>query len=73
MPPNYGAFYNSRFENLFLSLSEKYKVPLVPKILDQVADDSSKMQADGMHPTAGGQEQVLKNVWPYLLPLLVKR
>ncbi len=72
LPPNYGAFYNSRFAALFQSLSEKYKVPLVPKILDQVADDSSLMQADGTHPTAEGQKQVLENIWPHLLPLISK-
>ncbi|MEA1888303.1 MAG: arylesterase [Pseudomonadota bacterium] len=71
LPPNYGAFYNSRFAALFQSLSEKYQVPLVPKILDQVADDSSLMQADGTHPTAEGQKQVLENVWVHLVPLLV--
>ncbi len=72
LPPNYGAFYNSRFAALFQSLSEKYKVPLVPKVLDQVADDSSLMQDDRTHPTAEGQKQVLENIWPYLLPLMSK-
>jgi len=72
LPPNYGVFYNARFVALFQTLSEKYKVPLVPKILYQVADDSSLMQADGIHPTAEGQKQVLENIWPYLLPLLEK-
>lgn len=72
LPPNYGTFYNSRFENLFQSLSEKYKVPLVPKLLDQVAEYATLMQADGMHPTAEGQKQVLQNVWPYLQLLLEK-
>ncbi|GMR06174.1 MAG: arylesterase [Gammaproteobacteria bacterium] len=70
LPPNYGVFYNSRFATLFQTLSKKYKVALVPKILDQVADDSSLMQADSKHPTAEGQKQVLQNIWPYLLPLL---
>ncbi len=72
LPSNYGAFYNSRFAALFQSLSEKYKVPLVPKILEQVADDASLMQEDRTHPTAEGQKQVLENVWPHLLPLLGK-
>jgi acyl-CoA thioesterase-1 len=72
LPPNYGAFYNSRLAALFQSLSEKYKVPLVAKILDQVADNSKLMQDDRTHPTAEGQKQVLENIWPYLLPLLSK-
>ena len=72
LPPNYGAYYNSRFATLFQNLSEKYKVPLVPKILDQVADDSTLMQADRTHPTAEGQKQVLENVWPQIETLLEK-
>lgn len=72
LPPNYGAYYNSRFAILFQNLSEKYKVPLVPKILDQVADDSALMQADRIHPTAEGQKQVLENIWPQLETLLEK-
>jgi acyl-CoA thioesterase-1 len=72
LPPNYGAYYNSRFATLFQNLSEKYKVPLVPKILDQVADDSALMQADRIHPTAEGQKQVLENIWPQLETLLEK-
>lgn len=72
LPPNYGTYYNSRFATLFQNLSEKYKVPLVPKILDQVADDSALMQADRTHPTAEGQKQVLENVWPRLETMLEK-
>ncbi|MFW2439773.1 MAG: arylesterase [Arenicellales bacterium] len=72
LPSNYGSFYNSRFAALFKTLSEKYDVPLVPKILDQVADDADLMQEDRTHPTAEGQKQVLENIWPYLLPLLGK-
>jgi len=72
LPPNYGAFYNSRFAALFESLAQKHKVPLVPKILDRVADDPELMQDDRTHPTAEGQKQVLENVWVYLLPLLME-
>jgi acyl-CoA thioesterase-1 len=28
------------------------------------------MQADGIHPTAAAQSQILDNVWPHLAPLL---
>jgi acyl-CoA thioesterase-1 len=72
LPPNYGAYYNSRFATLFQNLSEKHTVPLVSKILDQVADDSALMQEDRTHPTAEGQKQVLKNIWSQLETLLEK-
>ena len=72
LPPNYGAYYNSQFADMFQRLARNYNVPLVPKILDQVADNSELMQADRTHPTAEGQVQVLENVWPSLESLLEK-
>ncbi len=70
LPPNYGTFYNTQFSELFQSLSKKYGLALVPRILDKVAGNSVLMQEDGMHPTSAGQKQILENVWPYLLPML---
>lgn len=70
LPPNYGEFYNARFARLFQQLSVTYQVALVPRLLDQVADHGELMQADGIHPTAAAQAQILDNVWPYLQPLL---
>jgi acyl-CoA thioesterase-1 len=70
LPPNYGAFYNTRFATLFQQLSDTYRVALVPKLLNQVADHPELMQADGIHPTAAAQPQILDNVWPHLAPLL---
>ena len=72
LPPNYGVYYNSQFADMFQRLASKYNVPLVPKILDQVADNAELMQADRTHPTAQGQIQVLENVWPLLESLLEK-
>ena len=46
LPPNYGVYYNSQFADMFQRLASKYSVPLVPKILDQVADNSALMQED---------------------------
>jgi acyl-CoA thioesterase-1 len=73
LPPNYGAYYNSQFAALFQRLASKYNVPLVSKIMDQVADNPDLMQADGTHPTAKGQKQVLENVWPLLETLLSRQ
>jgi acyl-CoA thioesterase-1 len=73
LPPNYGAFYNSRFAALFQQLADTWHVALVPRLLDQVADHPELMQADGIHPTAAGQAQILDNVWPHLQPLLLNQ
>ena len=71
LPPNYGAFYNTRFAALFRQLADTRHVALVPRLLDRIDDQSELMQADGIHPTAAAQVQILDNVWPHLQPLLV--
>ncbi len=73
LPPNYGSVYIQQFENLYAKLSKKYHVALVPKILDKVADYRQLLQQDGIHPTAQGQAQVMRNVWAGLEPLLHKQ
>ena len=44
-----------------------------PKLLDQVSDHRELMQADGIHPTAAAQAQILTNVWLQLEPLLTSQ
>lgn len=70
IPPNYGRRYTEAFEQAFVDVATENNVPLVPFILDQVATDPSLMQADGIHPTAAAQQQILDNIWPRLKPLL---
>ena len=72
MPPNYGPVYNEKFAALFEGLSERFQVPLVPRMLDQVADYRELMQADGIHPTAEAQPKIMKNIWAGLEPMLGK-
>ena len=70
LPPNYGPVYNRKFAEIYQRLSVSYQVPLVAKMLDNVAENGELMQADGMHPTADAQPQVMENVWTGLEPLL---
>ena len=70
LPPNYGPVYNQKFAEIYQRLSDSYQVPLVAKILDNVADNGELMQADGIHPTADAQPQVMENVWAGLEQLL---
>jgi acyl-CoA thioesterase-1 len=70
LPPNYGPYFINQFTAMYRELAEKYQVPLVPRILDQVADFPELMQDDGMHPNREGQKQILENVWPKLERLL---
>jgi acyl-CoA thioesterase-1 len=73
LPPNYGAFYNTRFAALFRQLADTRQVALVPRLLDGIDEHAELMQADGIHPTAAAQARILDNVWPHLLPLLDSR
>ncbi|HEV2110948.1 MAG TPA: arylesterase [Gammaproteobacteria bacterium] len=72
MPPNYGAEYTRAFSQAYKDLARRYGVPLLPFLLKGVAEHRELMQADGMHPIAEAEPQVLDNVWPGLKPLLKK-
>lgn len=72
LPPNYGAFYNTRFAALFQQLAETWQVALVPRLLEHIDDQTELMQADGIHPTAAAQARILDNIWLHLRPLLVQ-
>ncbi len=70
MPPNYGAAYTREFESAFRDLARRYRVALVPFLLDTIADRPALFQADQMHPTAQAQPVLLENVWKALRPML---
>jgi len=70
IPPNYGPQYTSAFDSMYKDLSRSLDVPLVPFLMDGVALDPTRMQADGLHPNADGQPRLLENVWPSLQKLL---
>jgi acyl-CoA thioesterase-1 len=70
VPPNYGRRYTQAFEQVFVDVAKEKNVPLVPFILQDVANHTALMQGDGIHPTADAQRQILENIWPTLVPLL---
>ena len=69
LPPNYGPDYIATFQRIYSDLAAKYKVALIPFLLEGVAG-TSRMQRDGMHPTADGNRLVAATVMKYLQPLL---
>jgi acyl-CoA thioesterase-1 len=71
IPPNYGP-YADQLAALYPRLAEELDVPLVPFLLDKVGGIRSLNQADGIHPTAQGQEIVARNVLPYLEKMLAE-
>jgi len=72
IPPNYGQSYTAHFSDLYAELAEEFHVLLITFLLDQVALNPDLMQADGIHPNARGQQQLLDNVWEVLEPVLVR-
>lgn len=70
LPPNYGPAYNQRFTALYRGLADRHGVPLVPRLLDRVAEHREWMQADGIHPKAEAQPRIMQNVWAGLKPML---
>jgi acyl-CoA thioesterase-1 len=70
LPPNYGADYIRDFERIFADTATKYRVPRIPFLLETVIAAPGAMQADGIHPTAKGNEQVAAYVLRYLEPML---
>ena len=70
LPPNYGPDYIRQFEIIYKDLAARYKLPLIPFLLQGVAGVPGMMQADGIHPTRRGAEVVAKLVMGALKPLL---
>jgi acyl-CoA thioesterase-1 len=70
MPPNYGRAYTERFYGMYGELARQLKTPLVPFMLEGVAQDPAMFQADRMHPVATAHPIILSNIWPKFAPLI---
>ena len=67
LPPNYGPAYIPKFEALYKDLAAKYKLALIPSLLEGVGGHDDLMQRDGIHPNAAGARQVEALVMKSLL------
>lgn len=70
IPPNYGPEYAQGFADMYPRLAKEMDVPLVPFLLEGVGGVADLNQADGIHPTAEGQEKVADLVTPYVADVL---
>ncbi len=70
IPPNYGIEYAREFRELFPQLAKKARAPLIPFLLEGIADRRELFLPDQLHPGAAAQPRILDNVWPILEPLL---
>jgi len=71
MPPNFGAAYNARFQQVFENIAAELEIHYLPRFLDGVAaSDPALMQADGIHPTAIAQPLLAQKVEKRMLEIL---
>ncbi len=70
LPPNYGKDYTKNFEKMFLELKNKYKIPLIPFLLDKVGGEVQLNQADGIHPNPKGHVIISDTVFESIKDLL---
>ncbi|WP_371873456.1 arylesterase [Massilia phyllostachyos] len=73
MPPNYGRAYTESFFNMFKKISTETRSPLVPFMLEGVADKPALFQQDRLHPLAAAHPIILNNIWPTFSSLLKKQ
>lgn len=69
-PPNLGARYTDQFRRVFVDVARDNQAELIPFLLEGVAGVAELNQADGIHPTAGGQRAIAENVWRVLQSVL---
>ena len=67
--PLYGWQYTIDFHNMFPAIAEKYRVPLVPFMLDGVLGNPDLMSPDGVHPNAAGVKIIADHIWTEMKPL----
>jgi acyl-CoA thioesterase-1 len=72
LPPDYGPDYIRQFDQTYTLIAKKYRVPLLPFLLQNVYGVPGMMQRDRTHATAAGNRIVARNLLPLLLPLLRK-
>jgi acyl-CoA thioesterase-1 len=70
MPPNYGRAYTEKFFGMYKDISSQTKSPLVPFMLEGVADKPALFQQDRLHPLAQAHPIILANIWPQFSALI---
>jgi len=70
--PNLGRDYGAAFDAMYPALARKHDVPLYPFFLDGVAANRALLQADGLHPNAGGVGVIVNRIVPAVRKALPK-
>ena len=70
IPPNYGIDFARQFRDLYVDLANSNRLPPPPFLLEGFAEKLEMFQPDRLHPTAGAQPAMLKNVLPVILKVV---
>lgn len=70
VPPNYGQNYSDEFKKVFVDISKKENVLLMPFILKNVAGKANLNLADGIHPNEKGHQLIAQDIFDFLKPIL---
>ena len=69
-PTSYGTKYKKNFDQIYLNLSKKYDLKLIPFLLEGVAFNPDLNLIDGMHPNSEGtvviSQTLKKNILNYI-------
>jgi acyl-CoA thioesterase-1 len=69
-PTSYGTEYKKNFDQIYLNLSKKYDLTLIPFLLEGVAFNPNLNLSDGMHPNKDGtvviSKTLKKNILNYI-------
>lgn len=66
MPPNYGPEYSEQFKKMYDNLKVKYKLKIIPFLLDGVGGIKEFNQKDGIHPNEKGHKYIAKKVFEFI-------
>ncbi len=67
VPPNYGPDYARQFDQLFEAVAKELRIPVVPFLLEGIAENPQMFQADQIHPNEQAQPKMLQHVWTALV------
>ncbi len=68
LPPDYGPDYIRKFDTMYRFVAKKYRVPILPFLLQGVFGVPGMMQQDNTHATAEGNKIVARNVFVLISP-----
>jgi acyl-CoA thioesterase-1 len=71
-PRNLGAAYVDAFDPIFPQLAKTHDAVFYPFFLDGVVRDPALNQQDGIHPTAGGIDIVVRGILPKAEELIAR-